>query len=160
MPEATERYAALCNQQIDALRKRLVTEIDPESVAAGVYDKLDPEHVAPTDVHHLAELELRQIARSCLRKTFDPEARAQEAQQSGQLELLSAELQGYYPNPDMHRKGIYIELDALTDDQGEALARRMEKSGRTLIQQAENMRRYLADRPAFGLDGLSGLLRC
>jgi len=103
---------------IVALQKHLIafkadTPISAEWLASSALKDLDPEDEAPTLVSFGCNLQLRQMARDLLRKTYDPIAA--ESPQSEMFEKLQDRYPGFGRN-----KGKYIprHLMTLEDRQG------------------------------------------
>jgi hypothetical protein len=81
--------------------------VSPELLADTAYRNLDPDEVSPPLVAWACVLELRQMARQLLRRTYDG---AQD--EAGQGDLFTG-LQDRYPGTGEHR-GLYVPRAQMT----------------------------------------------
>ena len=107
-------------------------EISPEMVAMCALKELDPDQSAPILVTWGCNLELRQIARQVLRKTFDPLEREDHIDQGSLFEGLQAK----YP---CKRDGedVYVDRMVLTKNERDFNIRRLRSEGLSKLEHAD-----------------------
>lgn len=110
-------------------------EISPELLAHCAMKVLDPKGKAPSLVEWAANLELRQLARALLRKTFDPLAPKPDV---GQEDMFVG-LQEKYP---CKRSGevVYVDRMRLSHDERKYNISRLEKEGQSKLEHAGALR--------------------
>lgn len=96
------------NELKDIIRDALLSTSDDvsvsaESIAAMAISRLDPKDKAPALVAWGCVLELRQLAREMLRRTYEPH----EENEPEQLTIFTGDLQDRYPGVGSH-KGLYV----------------------------------------------------
>lgn len=136
---------SLTNKLHDSLAECLTqvdgeVEISPELLAHCAIKKLDPKGNAPQLVEWAANLELRQMARALLRKTYDSLAPKPDIGQEDMFEGL----QEKYP---CKRRGeiVYVDRMRLSLDEREFNISRLKKEGQSKLEHASALQTETED---------------
>ena len=130
---------------MDVLRGCLVSihseiEIQPALLASRAMKEIDPSGSSPPLVAWAANLELRQLGRGLLRKSFDP-----IADDNPQAELFEG-LQERYPTK-RNGESTYVLLSDLTDDEIDENLNRMAREVTAKQKHYDALLAYKFSRP-------------
>ena len=125
-----EQLSGIVRKAIDGYGEAEV--ISPEVIGNQVLQVMDPESDAPILVSYGCSLEIRQIARGILRRSFDPVKKVEEEQ----ADAFDGHLQDRYP---VERDGqrVYVLRQCITPDEGAVICADMRKKAKSLNDHAD-----------------------
>jgi hypothetical protein len=134
-------------RELSDLVQRIVEQADgevwisPAWVATAVMMKIDPDRSSPRLVYQGCHLQLRQIARACLRGHFDP-----VDEDNPQHELFTG-LQDRYPVKRKRGEDPrYVLREAMSDEDAEFNVHRFRNASLALTKHADALKAWLENR--------------
>ena len=125
--------------------------INPAHVAAEVDRSIDPQALSPALKTYASMMQIRGRVRAILAARHDPVQKAEEYAASKTEDLFGDVLQPFYPVRRRDEAGnppVYIRRELLTDTDIDAICRRMERAGNSLIQHVDALRAWHRSRAA------------
>lgn len=129
-----------------------VVLIDPNMVADAVLTSIDPDRDSPDLAAYCATMDLRQRCRKFLARRHDPVEKAAAFAAFQSDDLFAGMLQDYYPARRQDDAGVpvavYVRRDQLARTELRDVSRRLRKAGSSLIEHADALDAYAAERAA------------
>lgn len=129
-----------------------VVLIDPNMVADAVLTSIDPDRDSPDLAAYCATMDLRQRCRKFLARRHDPVEKAAAFAAFQSDDLFAGMLQDYYPARRQDDTGVpvavYVRRDQLARTELRDVSRRLRKAGSSLIEHADALDAYAAERAA------------